>query len=60
MKLPAPFITTEELRAAFNRAVTLRENLRVEMIALQEEMDWLVYRAYGLLNSNYQLQPSIG
>ena len=26
VKLPAPFITTEELRAAFNRAVTLREN----------------------------------
>ena len=49
-KLPAPFATTAELRAAFNKTIAVRENLRVEMIALQEEMDWLVYRAYGLLN----------
>jgi hypothetical protein len=49
-KLPAPFTTTAELRAAYEQAIKLRENLRVEMIALQEEMDWLVYRAYGLGN----------
>jgi hypothetical protein len=51
-KLPAPFITTAELRAACQQAIKLRENLRVEMIALQEEMDWLMYRAYGLLPEN--------
>lgn len=51
-KLPAPFTTTAELRTAYQQAIKLRENLRVEMIALQEEMDWLVYRAYGLLSEN--------
>jgi hypothetical protein len=51
-KLPAPFSTTAELRAACQQAIKLRENLRVEMIALQEEMDWLVYSAYGLLPEN--------
>ena len=50
-KLGAPFTTTAELRDAFARAVSLREQLRAEMIALQEEMDWLVYAAYGLLDS---------
>jgi hypothetical protein len=49
-KLLAPFTTTAELRAGYQQAIKLRENLRVEMIALQEEMDWLVYRAYGLEN----------
>jgi hypothetical protein len=51
-QLPAPFTTTEELQATFNRAVALREKFRAEMVALQEEMDWLVYRAYGLLPEN--------
>lgn len=31
--------------------------MRREMIALQEEMDWLVYAAYGLLSSDH---PAIG
>lgn len=42
------FAGTEELRGAFTRAMEIRERLRSEMIALQEEMDWLVYEAYGL------------
>ena len=49
-KLGAPFTTTAELQDRFARAVSLREQLRAEMIALQEEMDWLVYAAYGLLD----------
>ena len=44
-----PFKTERDLRAVITRAVAARENLRAEMIALQEEMDWLVYAAYGLL-----------
>lgn len=46
-----PFITTAQLRARIDTAVKHREQLRAEMIALQEEMDWLVYRAYGLGSS---------
>lgn len=49
-ELPAPFTTTAELRTAFRKAMSVREHLRLEMIALQEEMDWLVYEAYGLLS----------
>jgi prepilin-type N-terminal cleavage/methylation domain-containing protein len=44
-----PFTMETELRARLQAAITRREQLRAEMIALQEEMDWLVYAAYGLL-----------
>ena len=42
-----------DLRDAYQRAQAIRERLRAEMIALQEEMDWLVYAAYGLLPENH-------
>jgi hypothetical protein len=48
-RLGQPFQTTEDLKDAFSRASRIREGLRAEMIALQEEMDWLVYVAYGLI-----------
>jgi hypothetical protein len=48
-ELGAPFQTESDLRNAYLRAQGIRERLRAEMIALQEEMDWLVYAAYGLL-----------
>jgi hypothetical protein len=48
-RLAVPFQSSEELNKNFQLAVELREQLRAEMIALQEEMDWLVYAAYGLL-----------
>jgi hypothetical protein len=44
-----PFGSAEELKQAYDRVVSERERLRAEMIALQEEMDWLVYAAYSLL-----------
>ena len=44
-----PFGTAADLRAAFQRTVGIRETLRAEMIALQEEMDWLIYETYGLV-----------
>lgn len=44
-----PFHSAEQLKINFRRAVELREQLRGEMIACQEEIDWLVYAAYGLL-----------
>lgn len=56
-QLPLPFTTTAELRKAFTQACALREQLRAEMIALQEEMDWLVYRAYGLLEREHPAAP---
>jgi len=55
--LGKPFGTSTELREAFERAQSLRERLRAEMIALQEEMDWLVYAAYGLLPEDH---PAVG
>jgi hypothetical protein len=48
-RIGSPFTTTDELRAAVGGVIELREQLRAEMIARQEEMDWLVYAAYGLI-----------
>ncbi|HEX9046103.1 MAG TPA: hypothetical protein VF988_03675, partial [Verrucomicrobiae bacterium] len=45
-----PFVSEKDLRIRLQSAIARREQLRHEMIALQEEMDWLVYRAYGLLS----------
>jgi len=50
-----PFESADELRERFHAAVSERERLRSEMIALQEEMDWIVYRAYDLLDSDAAL-----
>jgi hypothetical protein len=48
--LGSPFTTTTQLRERFADAVSLRDQVRSEMIALQEEMDWLAYQAYGLID----------
>lgn len=47
----------EGLNAARETYTAERERLRREMIALQEEMDWLVYAAYGLLPVDH---PAVG
>jgi len=52
-----PFGSAEELEQAYDRVVAERERLRSEMIARQEEMDWLVYSAYGLLPEDH---PAVG
>jgi hypothetical protein len=52
-ELDVPFSSTEELEAHFARAQEVREKLRGEMIARQEEMDWLVYAAYGLISEGH-------
>lgn len=48
-KLGSPFTSTAELRERFANTVILRDQIQAEMIAFQEEMDWLVYAAHGLL-----------
>jgi type I restriction-modification system DNA methylase subunit len=48
-KFGVPFQSTDQLQHEFQRIVEDRERLRAELISLQEEMDWLVYVAYGLL-----------
>jgi len=48
------FESTQALRESFLHAKTVRELLRAEMIALQEEIDWLTYAAYGLLDEGNQ------
>lgn len=52
-----PFDTAQELLAFKAMAKEERERLRREMIALQEEMDWLAYSAYGLLPQDH---PAVG
>ena len=47
--LRPPFASERDLRCAYKRVQEVREGVRAEMVALQEEMDWLVYAAYGLL-----------
>jgi hypothetical protein len=53
LKLGAPFTITAELRERFTRAVSLRDQFRAGMVARQEEMDWLVYAAQGLLPADH-------
>ncbi|MGO9275425.1 MAG: DUF7008 domain-containing protein, partial [Terriglobia bacterium] len=52
-----PFDSAQDLLALKAKAKEERERLRRGMIALQEEMDWLVYAAYGLLPEDH---PAIG
>jgi hypothetical protein len=52
-KLGASFNTEGELQERFARAASLRDQFRAEMVARQEEMDWLVYAAYGLLPADH-------
>lgn len=56
-KLGPPFWSADSLRVGFAAAREERERLRAEMVALQEEMDWLVYEAYGLLPEHH---PAVG
>jgi len=56
-RLGQPFQTTQDLKSAFSTAGVFCESLRREMIALQEEMDWLVYAAYGLIPAD---SPALG
>jgi len=52
-----PFDAAHDILALKARARGERERLRREMIALQEEMDWLVYAAYELLPQDH---PAVG
>lgn len=52
-ELLTPFDSTEALRRAHKQLQAVRDGLRAEMTALQEEMDWLVYAAYGLLAEDH-------
>jgi hypothetical protein len=51
--IAGPFGTAQELLTLRAKAREERERLRREMTALQEEMDWLVYSAYGLLPQDH-------
>ena len=45
------FTSAESLWDRFACAIARRDQLRAEMIARQEEMDWLVYLDYGFLSA---------
>ena len=51
--LGLPFDSSSALSEAFQKARAVRDRVRGEMIALQEEMDWLVYAAYGFLSEQH-------
>lgn len=51
------FQASHELIALHDAALAEREHIRDEMIARQEEMDWLVYAAYGLISEDH---PAVG
>jgi hypothetical protein len=51
--LGSPFDDTESICKVYQRVKTLRSQTQREMIAFQEEMDWLIYAAYGLLQEDH-------
>lgn len=59
-RLAAPFHSTAELHENFQLVVEFRDKLLWEMIALQEEIDWLVYAAYNLLPIESPAVGSVG
>jgi len=49
--LPSALLSrTVPTRAELDRARSKAESLRAQMIAWQEELDWQVYRYYGVLD----------
>lgn len=52
-EITTPFADCNSLRETYARLKGVREKLRGEMIAYQEEMDWLSYSAYGLLPGDH-------
>lgn len=47
---PVAFNNSIKLQAGYRRLIARRQEIRSRMIFLQEEMDWLVYEMYGLIN----------
>jgi N-6 DNA Methylase len=47
--LKQDWVTARELEGAWHHAADEVRSRRLEMVALQEELDWLLYAAYGLL-----------
>lgn len=47
------FWDTETLQQARVEVAIMRDSVRNSMIAFQEEMDWLIYAAYGLLPAGH-------
>jgi hypothetical protein len=56
-RLGKSFKTAGELKSAVDEAVKIREQLRAQMIGLQEEMDWIAYVMYGLVPTSDGLLP---
>jgi len=55
-----PFATPSDLSRSKAAAEEKRDELHREMVALQEEMDWLVYVAYGLVGEGVVMSPNAG
>jgi type I restriction-modification system DNA methylase subunit len=51
------FVNVTELQENFHHVIEIRDHLRAEMIASQEEADWLIYAAYNFLPMD---SPALG
>ena len=55
-ELKLDWATAGQLKDSWQNALRLMRTARRKMVAMQEEMDWVVYSAYGLLPKN---QPAV-
>ncbi|HUV14149.1 MAG TPA: hypothetical protein VMY18_10920, partial [Acidobacteriota bacterium] len=58
-RLGKSFKTAQDLSSGVEKAVRTREQLRAQMIGLQEEMDWIAYVMYGLIPASSGVLPSL-
>lgn len=49
--LDKPFVSATDLQDSFVQAMAMRNHILAEMVSCQEEIDWLIYSASGLLGS---------
>ena len=60
--LAAPFTDSAQLRLALETLISKRHEIVSRMIGYQEEIDWLVYRACGLVDAEHpavQVAPNV-
>jgi hypothetical protein len=58
-ELGIPFETSKGLSLVLANSIALRDEIRSRMIALQEEMDWFVYKACGFVTEeSWEQEPS--
>ncbi len=57
-KMPSKLLLVTPALFSFGEARSMVESIARQMIALQEELDWQVYRLYGLLTDPLEMDPA--